>query len=321
MDCYNKILSIVFYYAKNILLLLNIIVPIILIISLVFNLFLLVKDPEDKKLKKKVKNSFLSVLYFFFIPLFINALLALIDTNFNITSCLKNATKVSVTPTYKAISEQEKKSIIPDMSYYENGKSGYEKIADLAVALSPTASPEAHLREPNAYPWNKINDWRLFNFYDVMDATIGKYGDNNAYASCVQAAGGIIRATVDPDIAVGGPSSMLRYLQQNTDKWKLVKVVPGGTKFDSVCKPGDLLVTATKSGGHAMIYVGHKKTKSKFPNSDGNMFQAAYGGSGTYALYPSIDNVSSDGRTFNLFRPTGSGNFKHPFINIDKYVK
>ena len=154
-----------------------------------------------------------------------------------------------------------------------------------------------------------------------MDETIGKYNDNNAYGSCAQAAAGVIRATVDPDFDTMGPKTQIEYLQANTEKWKYVGTVNAGEKFDEKCKPGDLLICST----HTMIYVGNKLAREKFPNTTGNMFQASYDDGGpsnpTYAKYPSVDSVITEGRTFYIYRPTSKGNFTKPFISTKKYLK
>ena len=87
---------------------------------------------------------------------------------------------------------------------------------------------------------------------------------------------------------------------------------------DEICQPGDVLIISQGNSGHTIIYVGNELVRKKFPNSDGNMFQAAY--NGHYAKYPSIDKVTKPGRDFNLYRPTGKGEFKNPFINISDYI-
>lgn len=253
----------------------------------------------------------------------INIILSWFDTNYNITNCIKNAKYDNKTPSYFDVydNSKKKKSIKSDSSKYEKSESKGKKIAKLAVALSPTAAPDDYLYAPNANPWLKINDSRLNDYFEVMDETIGKYNDNNAYGSCAQAAAGVIRATVDPDFDTMGPKTQIEYLQANTEKWKYVGTVNAGEKFDEKCKPGYLLICST----HTMIYVGNKLAREKFPNTTGNMFQASYDDSGpsnpTYAKYPSVDSVITEGRTFYIYRPTSKGNFTKPFISTKKYLK
>ncbi len=323
MECNNQIFSQIFYIVKNTMVLINIVCPILLIISLIKQFIGLMISPEQKNGMNKIKNSILAVFIVFFVPLMINVILSWFDTNYKITDCIKNVNYDNSTPTYIDIfdSSKKKKSIKSDPSKYEKSDSKGKKIAKLAVALSPTAAPDNHLYAPNANPWLKIDDSRLSDFFEVMDETIGKYNDNNAYGSCAQAAAGIIRATVDPDFETMGPEAQIEYLNANTEKWKYVGTVNAGESFDEKCKPGDLLVCTQ----HTMIYVGNTLAKKKFPDTTGNMFQASYDDGGghtpTYAKYPSIDSVVTEGRTFSIYRPTGKGNFTKPFISIKKYLK
>ena len=205
-------------------------------------------------------------------------------------------------------------------------------IAKLAVAVAPTATPDSRISVDHYK--TKSNDSRAKAYNDIFYQTIAKYpsdgagnpnakGDgynNPAYASCVQAAAAIIRATVDPDISSGNPTSMELYLKSNSDKWTKVGEIKAGENFADKCKPGDLLLTVGNSGdsGHAMIYVG-KYAKDKFQNTSGVVWEAANDMSGKY-LYPGITDKKSWGATMAIWRPTGKGNFYYPFIDISKYV-
>ena len=194
-------------------------------------------------------------------------------------------------------------------------------IADLAVATASDAQTkkgeDVHIYEPNAYPWNKVNDPKLSAFFEVMDAVYHE-GDNKAYASCAQAAAAIIRATVDPDFETVNPQGQSRYLKDNTEKWEHVGTLKAGDKVDEKCQPGDILNTTT-GWNHTLIYVGNEATKSKFKNSIGNIWQAGYT-EGDHAKYPAIDYVESFPVSFEIYRPTGKGEFKNEFIDISKYV-
>lgn len=210
-----------------------------------------------------------------------------------------------------------------------SGKNG--DIAKLAVALAATASPDSQLHAPGS-AGSRLNDSRLSDFFEVMDETIHKYpchdpnnpnshgcGYNNyAYASCVQAAAGVIRATADPDIDSSAPYGFDKYLTENTEKWTLVEELNPSDILDEHCQPGDVLVSATceKCAGHAAIYVGNKLARVKFPETNGNVFEANYSSAG----YPYINYYNTSGYKFKVFRPTGKGTFTYPFIDISKYL-
>ena len=204
-----------------------------------------------------------------------------------------------------------------------------DDIAKMAVALAATASPDSQLHAPG-HAGTKLDDPRLQDFYDVMDETIRKYPfddpnnptthNNHALASCVQAAAGVIRATVDPDIDSSAPYGFEKYLTENTEKWVLVEELNPTDILDEHCQPGDVLVAANMNcefcAGHAAIYVGNKLTQVKFPGSNGNVYEANYSTAG----YPYINYYNTSGYKFKVFRPTGKGTFIYPFIDNSKYL-
>ena len=200
-----------------------------------------------------------------------------------------------------------------------------DAIAKLAVYMAATASPEDRIQAPTGDPWTDNGDPRIDNLVKIMDATLGAWGGNNAYASCCQAACGVIAAAADPDIAPAkwpskgageggtiietpddpweegmggsmGPAATMWYAKARPELYKEV----GESLPISDLKPGDLLVSKT----HVMIYVGDEFPKERFPNTDGNFYEAAFndgsGGNKTcfYAGLCHRDNI--DG--FTVFR-------------------
>ena len=85
--------SIVLYNAlviiRRALSIIQIIGPIVAIISLAISLVLLTTNPEEKKYIKRIKNSLIATLILFFIPAIINFIMALpsIQDNTTLGSC------------------------------------------------------------------------------------------------------------------------------------------------------------------------------------------------------------------------------------------
>ena len=78
----------------------QIIVPIILIIAAAYQLFKMMTNPDEKKHVKSLKNKFIAAALVFFIPFFINLLIAAIADNtdlskFNTIACVKEAKKTA----------------------------------------------------------------------------------------------------------------------------------------------------------------------------------------------------------------------------------
>ncbi len=345
--CDKSYIMQVILIVKTVFKLLCYLAPLLIIIASSIHLFKIVLNGKDDDLKEALKvtvKRIIAGLIIFFLPAMINYVFTgILDTSdINFLACMETASKEKV----KELKEREDKAAERERKRQEAEdkkklKEAYEEeqarkakqkekfeewkkhhggnanIAELAVFLSPTATPEGHLEQPEGNPWRQIPDSRLNNHYKIMDATIGKYHDNNAYASCAQAAAGVIISTLDPDFNTAHPRGQIEYLKNNP-KWELVTVVKSTDNVDEICQPGDVLITPEGNSGHTMIYVGNELVRKKFPKSDGNMFQAGY--NGHYAKYPSIDKVTQPGRNFNLYRPTGRGDFKNPFININDYI-
>ena len=83
MSCPGQVMSGFVYIAKTIVYLIWIMGPIIAIISLSLNLALLMKDPDNKKLPKKVKNSVIALILLFFIPTLVFLTVSLTDNDFS----------------------------------------------------------------------------------------------------------------------------------------------------------------------------------------------------------------------------------------------
>lgn len=325
---------------KQVILLIQIIVPILLLCFGAFSFIKLVKDPEEKNGLKKVYNQFLAAAIVFFVPVIVSVLMSVLGETTSLSNCWNSASnKITINNSFITINNQQKKTIVPDPNNYDPGKpsKGIE-IAKLAVRVAPYASPDTTTvfgpwnfydagvsascggasSLPNPwYPPSKV-DPKYKDFEKIMDAVInGSRPGNKAYGSCAQASGGIIRAVADPDFNTSHPEGQIQYLRNNQDKWKLVYTIKIGDKFDEVCQPGDLLVT-DQIWTHTMIYVGNAvvRSKAEFKNSNGNIFQAGYDPC-DHARYPRIDYMDKASVPFYVYRPTGTGNFKYSFIDYN----
>ena len=82
-----SILSIV----KKVLTLLQIIGPILAIISIAFHLTMLAKNPDDKKGLPKVRNSAIALVVLFLVPVMVDAVFGWLDNSTTLSSCWNNA--------------------------------------------------------------------------------------------------------------------------------------------------------------------------------------------------------------------------------------
>ena len=105
----------------------QIIVPIFLIVMATFNFIILVANPETKNGIKKIINQFLAALIIFFIPTFLNVVLNMMPSSFQIADCwnqAKNNAEILKANELKfQITDGRKKtSILVNPSDYEKGE-------------------------------------------------------------------------------------------------------------------------------------------------------------------------------------------------------
>lgn len=65
----------------------QIVVPIVMIVSAIFILIKMVMNPEEKKTTKALFNCVAAGIIVFFIPFIVNLTMGLLDDSFNVTAC------------------------------------------------------------------------------------------------------------------------------------------------------------------------------------------------------------------------------------------
>ena len=124
MDCNNATLGILLYYFKNILNIIWIVGPILAIIGLVISFTMLVKDPDDKKAPKRIKNSLIALAVLFLIPTIVNIAMYLANDSTEISACWKqDISKPDFNVTYiNPYDDQQTTSIYSNPEGYEYGE-------------------------------------------------------------------------------------------------------------------------------------------------------------------------------------------------------
>ncbi len=356
VSCTDVSLSMILSVVKRILQLIQIIVPILLLIFSTISFIRLMKNPEEKNGIKKIINQFIAAAVIFFIPTIINITIYLIGERTNFSSCWMNAPTIKkMQNTYYTIGpEKERKKIYSNAADYEKGsQSDGKAIAELAVRVVPNAEPDPRIIHhanlhmgvdratitPIMHNYIKImdatttkqmvGDWNgnpkkhYFNNPNAATAHIDFGYNNNTYCSCTQATGAIIRATVDPDFDMSGDPTT--YFKNHPEKWEMVGYIRAGEKFDDVCQPGDVLsVQRAPITTHVMLYVGHELVKQRFPNSNANIYQGGYNASDEEKSWcPHLDymeKVDERRQYYEIWRPTGEGEFYYPFIDVDEVL-
>ncbi len=87
VSCSSPALAVTLRALRKILSIIQIVGPILLIVSLSIQLTQMMASPDDKKLPKKIFNSILATVLLFFIPLFIEIVMGWMGQNFTISAC------------------------------------------------------------------------------------------------------------------------------------------------------------------------------------------------------------------------------------------
>ena len=119
--CSDPVLAGILGIVRNIMTIIQIVVPIILIIWSTIEFLKLTTDPEAKGGNKKIINKFVAAAIVFFIPVFVNAVMTLVGESTNFSSCWKKGKDISVNVS-SAKDGGGTKQKEPDASKYEKAK-------------------------------------------------------------------------------------------------------------------------------------------------------------------------------------------------------
>ena len=124
--CNDPALVSVLAVIKRVLSVLQIIGPILAIISLSYHIFMMVKNPEDKKGIPKIRNSALALIILFLLPVVVNAVFALLDDSTIISDCWNHAELKISSKGGKYVSpydsdDDKRSQVIVNPEDYQNG--------------------------------------------------------------------------------------------------------------------------------------------------------------------------------------------------------
>lgn len=100
-ECSSAGLAMLMQVVKRTLSIIRIVAPIILLISLAMNLSKLMSNPDNKKLLPKIRNSAIAAVVIFFIPTIVNAAMAMLSNDYNLSACWNETVEQNYkTPSY-----------------------------------------------------------------------------------------------------------------------------------------------------------------------------------------------------------------------------
>ena len=275
MDCNSAVLGSILSIIKNVLNIIWIVGPILAIISLIINFMNMMKDPENKKVPKRIKNSLIALVVLFMIPTIVNVAMSLVSDSTEIGACWGASITNPGTPTtYYDINSSENQPIISNPEDYEggtastdsSGTTAYNPNGELAERI---ASAAEYYAWPEGTPKIKycrfdggggtsqfLADYRKFwpNFKNSSDKSVaaGTCCCHFARTCVVKALGKKFSFTLLPG------SSKDEYTKNKMAELGFTRITFDGNK--SSLKRGDVLYYRNKGkGGHVWIYLGNNK--------------------------------------------------------------
>ena len=202
MDCNNAILGNILYIVKNILNLIWIISPILAIISLTYHFTMIIKNPDDKKLPNKIKNSILALLILFMIPTIVNTFMYLLDDEFIIKACwTQNISKPNYNAGYINPNPRDRKPIFTNPDDYESGKQNSNNNSNSSNNTSDTSDTSCgDLEYCNKFLTSMVNNSKKLNEAIINNNARVTYSYENSpktWAAAIKTAerGGVVRTT------------------------------------------------------------------------------------------------------------------------------
>lgn len=122
-SCHDSAIGGILRFVKNGLTIIQIVGPILALISISLFFFQLVKHPDDKKVMKKIRNSFIALVVLFFIPLFVTVVFSWLGSSTDISDCWNSANMNFGNTTYQDTGEsKDKNPVLTDPDEYQKGK-------------------------------------------------------------------------------------------------------------------------------------------------------------------------------------------------------
>ena len=340
--CNNAFLVIFLNIVKNGLKLIQIVGPILLLISLGYTFVKLMQHPDDKKIFARIKNSLLAVAILFFIPTLVIAVLNMVDETSEFGACWKNGgTDNNGTPGYIEVDKDNDRTNIIGGSNYEkgvatsssNGSSSSSSSSSTgssntssntgSAGSSSSTSGSSTVSTGTAVIGMHINSINkiVYNLYDQSSSEWKGHtyssGQTIAQNGCMNTSVAVVSSSYDKSITPVTVFNKYRHSHPSS-------AVPGLTKNAFSCSFGNAnkndIVNALKSGNVVIVkvYGKNKGGSSSFTSSQhymalidinstsifvGNAYSnSTYGKAGWF----SIDTVLTSVQTAEYCYPSSS---------------
>ncbi len=284
---FNRIMSII-----------QVVAPILVLLMLSIAFFRLVVDPDDKKIKKSIKNMFISLLVVFFIPMLVRTTIYLVSNN---SSCLEEEDIVYLNEGYKFFQNVEyieldngksRSSVIPNPRDYEAGDEKEEVISPANDVMKISNSNAVYfLNTGRSSDSFIIQDGEHFGLIDTSVPSKGSFIVTQLKKLGVKQLDFII-ITHSHDDHVGGFSKVIDSIPV-----KALFVKTEGTRYPAHQGTYSSLIKKAKKKGTYVCNVADSKCQSfslgniNFRLYNTNFFSAALVSRNNYGRFDNVNSV------------------------------
>lgn len=187
-ECSAPALGLALRALKNLLSLIQIIVPILLMCAMTYHLIQLTRNPDEKKLKAKVKNSALAAAIIFMIPVLINMLMNILGEDFNVSLCWNNAGDSYIEANYISTGNKQGTNILGNPEDYEKGTPSTGGSSGTSGSYNSGETIDGTAKQVGDVVWDPTNLNRISNLTSsqlvaVLNSHGGKAKNFIPYAS------------------------------------------------------------------------------------------------------------------------------------------
>lgn len=110
--CSDPGLGFILLVLKRFFVMIEVIAPIVLIVSLFILFTKVVTDPDNKKLQKNIQNAIFACVTIFLLPVLLNLTMNILGNNYTLSECWNNAYVSSSKSKYISKKSEERKSLL-----------------------------------------------------------------------------------------------------------------------------------------------------------------------------------------------------------------
>lgn len=264
--CSDPGLGFILQVLKRFFTIIEVIAPIVLLISLAILFTKMVTDPENKKLKKNVQNAVFATVIIFLIPVLLNLTMTILGNNYTLSECWNNAYTAHGSGKYIAKNDNSDKK---PTSVYIDPKSYHGE-----APINRSGTFNGQVIEGNAQSYKDV-------VWDPNDVTKISHLTSAQLASILNAYGG--NATNFAPFATGFVTAENKYqinalflvaLNALESGWYTSAISRGCNNLGGVCQTSDH--PSNGCGSNYNCAFGYYNSVAEYIDYQGNMLKNNY---------------------------------------------